>query len=330
MPDPHWLLIAVVVAALLFDFTNGWNDAANAVATVVSTRVLSPMAAVSLSAVLNIVGAFYSTAVAKTIGTEIVHPEMVTQLVVLAALVGGTAWNTAMTLLGLPISASHALLGGLIGAALVHGGVATLKISGLKLIFAAMLLSPAIGLTIGWLLMQFLRAGFAGAAPATVNSLFRRLQLLSAGWMSFSHGTNDAQKAMGIITLALFSGGYIPSVEVPKWVILVCALAMGAGTAFGGWKVIRTLGMRMLKLEPIHGFAAETGAALILTFTAGTGVPVSTTHTITGSILGVGASRGLSAVRWGIAGKILYAWLFTLPGAGIVAAGSYLVFRALA
>jgi len=329
MPDPQWMIVAVVAAALLFDFTNGWNDAANAVATVVSTRVLSPFAAVSFSAVFNVIGAFYSTAVARTIGSDIIDPQAATQLVVLAALVGGIAWNTAMTLMGLPISASHALVGGMVGAALVHGGAAALQMSGIRLILVAMILSPAIGMAFGYVFIWFLRLVFGGAPPALVNALFRRLQLVSAGWMSFSHGTNDAQKAMGIITLALFSGGYIDSVEVPGWVILSCALVMGLGTMVGGWRVIRTLGMRVLKMEPVHGFAAETGAALVLTFTAGSGIPVSTTHTITGSILGVGASRGFSAVRWGVAGRILYAWLFTLPGSGIVAALAYVVFRAL-
>lgn len=329
MPDVQWLLLAVIVAALVFDFTNGWNDSANAIATVVSTRVLSPLAAVTMSALLNIVGAFYSTAVAKTIGEDIINPDAVTQVVILAALLGGIVWNTSMTLAGLPISASHALVGGMIGAALVHGGVGALQIKGLQLIFLAMLLSPAVGLVFGWFLMLVLRAVFGGAVPAVVNSLFRRLQLVSVAWISFSHGTNDAQKAMGIITLALFSAGAIRTIDVPTWVVLACALVMGAGTALGGWKVVRTLGMRMLRLEPIHGFAAETGAAIILTFTAGTGIPVSTTHTITGSILGVGASRGLSAVRWGVAGKILYAWLFTLPGSGLVAAVSYWVLRGL-
>ncbi len=329
MPEAEWMILAVVAAALVFDFTNGWNDSANAVATVVSTRVLSPLAAVSFSATLNVIGAFYSTAVAKTIGSDILDPNVVTQQVVLAALVGGIAWNTAMTLAGLPISASHALLGGMVGAALVHGGSGTLQWAGIRLILIAMILSPAVGMVFGYLFIMALRLIFGGARPALVNALFRRLQLLSAGWMSFSHGTNDAQKAMGIITLALYSGGYIDSIEVPSWVIVACALAMGLGTMVGGWRVVRTLGMRMLHMEPVHGFAAETGAALVLTFTAGTGVPVSTTHTITGAILGVGASSGFNAVRWGIAGKIVYAWLFTLPGSGIVAALCYALLRAL-
>src|SRR5690606_23467605 len=232
----------------LFDFTNGWNDAANAVATVVSTRVLSPFAAVSFSAVFNVIGAFYSTAVARTIGSDIIDPQAATQLVVLAALVGGIAWNTAMTLMGLPISASHALVGGMVGAALVHGGAAALQMSGIRLILVAMILSPAIGMAFGYVFIWFLRLVFGGAPPALVNALFRRLQLVSAGWMSFPHGTHDAQKAMGIITLALFSGGYIVSVEVPGWVFLSCALVMGLGTMVGGWRVIRTLGMRVLKM----------------------------------------------------------------------------------
>src|SRR5690606_30997265 len=214
MPEAEWMILAVVAAALVFDFTNGWNDSANAVAPVASTRVLSPLAAVSFSATLNVIGAFYSTAVAKTIGSDILDPNVVTQQVVLAALVGGIAWNTAMTLAGLPISASHALLGGMVGAALVHGGSGALQWAGIP-----MILSPAVGMVFGYLFIMALRLIFGGARPALVNALFRRLQLLSAGWMSFSHGTNDAQKAMGIITLALYSGGYIDSIEVPSWVI---------------------------------------------------------------------------------------------------------------
>lgn len=319
MPEPGWLIFAVVVFALLFDFTNGWNDAANAVATVVSTRVLSPLAAVALSAVLNVVGAFAFTAVAKAIAKDIVDPKQTTQLLVLAALCGGIAWNTWMTFLGLPISASHALIGGMVGAGLAHGGLAVIKMAGMKKVLLAMLISPAVGFFVGWLLMKFLYRLAGDWHPAAVNRHFRWLQLISVSYMSFTHGTNDAQKVMGIVTLALVAGGYLPAAEVPAWVKISAALVMGLGTMVGGWKVIKTLGMRMLHLQPIHGFAAETGASMVLTATAHLGVPVSTTHTITGSILGVGASGRLSAVRWGIAGKILFAWLFTLPGSATIA-----------
>lgn len=323
MPEPAWLIAAVVVAALLFDFTNGWNDAANAIATVVSTRVLSPLAAVGLSAALNVVGAFYSTKVAKTIGKGIVDPDGVTQAVVLAAMLAGIVWNAAMTVLGLPISASHALIGGLVGAAVAHAGWNVVQASGIRLVLVAMLVSPLLGLVGGWTLSTLLRAVFGGASPALVNAWFSRLQVLSASWMSFAHGTNDAQKVMGIITLALYAGGYIPSIEVPRWVVVAAALAMGLGTLAGGWQVIRTLGMRLTHLRPVDGFAAETGAALVLMAMADRGVPVSTTHTITGSILGVGAAIRLRAVRWGIANKIVYAWVFTLPGTALMAALAY-------
>lgn len=329
MPEPEWLIIAVIISALVFDFTNGWNDSANAIATVVSTRVLSPRTAVTLAAALNIAGAFYSTKVAKTIGGSIVDPETVTQATILAALIGGIAWNTTMTLLGLPISASHALIGGLIGAAVAQGGVGILQMHGITLIFEAMLASPFFGLLAGFILMFILLRVFGGLSPTMANRVFRRLQLVSVSFMAFTHGTNDAQKAMGIITLSLVAGGHLQTLEVPWWVVLISALAMGMGTWVGGWNVIKTLGVRMLRLEPIHGFAAETAAAAVLTIMARAGVPVSTTHTITASILGVGASRRLSAVRWGVAGKILYAWIFTLPGAGVVSYLSSLLLRAL-
>ncbi len=325
MSEPGWIIILVVVLAVVFDFTNGWNDAANAIATVVSTRVLSPLQAVALAGILNVVGAFYSTAVAKTIGKGIVDPTAVTQLTVAAALVGGIFWNGWMTLIGMP-SASHALIGGIMGAAIAHGGVGILNFTGLKPIFAAMLISPALGLVLGLLFMSGLGWSFFRASPGWANPMFRKLQVVSVSFMAFSHGTGDAQKVMGVITLALVSGGYLTTLEVPWWVILVAALAMGLGTAVGGWKVVKTLGLKMLKLQPVHGFAAETTAGLIITGAANLGVPVSTTHTITTSIMGVGAAQRLSAVRWGVSLKILYAWLFTLPGAGLAA---YIAYQAL-
>lgn len=325
MSEPGWIIILVVVLAVTFDFTNGWNDAANAIATVVSTRVLTPLQAVLLAGVLNIAGAFYSTAVAKTIGTGIVDPTAITQLTVAAALVGGIVWNGWMTLIGMPISASHALIGGVMGAAIAHGGVGILNFDGLKPIFAAMVLSPALGLVLGLLFMTGLSWAFFRASPAWANPLFRKLQVVSVSFMAFSHGTGDAQKVMGVITLALVSGGYLSTMDVPWWVILIAALAMGLGTVVGGWKVIKTLGLKMLKLQPVHGFAAETTAAMIIIGASDMGVPVSTTHTITTSIMGVGAAKRLSAVRWGVSLKILYAWLFTLPGAALVAYTAYYV-----
>lgn len=325
--EPSWFIFLVVALALIFDFTNGWNDSANAIATVVSTRVLRPLHAVLYAASLNIAGAFFSTAVAKTIGKGIVAPELITQTVVCAALVGGISWNTITTLMGLPISASHALIGGVMGAGIAHGGVKVLNISTLKLIFKAMLISPLLGFILGFLIMIPIIRLFFKVSKGTSNRIFKKLQLISAGVMSFSHGTSDAQKVMGVITLALVSGGYLDTLEVPTWVVLSSALVMGLGTAIGGWNVIKTLGARMIKIEPVHGFAAETIASIILLMTARVGIPVSTTHTITGSILGVGASRRLSAVRWGVSKKILYAWIITLPG---TAAVSFLTYKLIA
>lgn len=323
MNEPGWIIILVVVLAVVFDFTNGWNDAANAIATVVSTRVLTPIQAVLLAGALNVAGAFYSTAVAKTIGKGIVDPTAITQLTVAAALVGGIVWNGWMTLIGMPISASHALIGGVMGAAIAHGGVGILNYEGLKPIFAAMVLSPALGIVLGLLFMVGLSWLFCRASPAWANPLFRKLQVVSVSFMAFAHGTGDAQKVMGVITLALVSGGYLSTMEVPWWVILIAGLAMGLGTSVGGWKVIKTLGLKMLKLQPVHGFAAETTAAMIVIGASDMGVPVSTTHTLTTSIMGVGAAQRLSAVRWGLSLKILYAWLFTLPGAALVAYMAY-------
>lgn len=323
---PDWVIWVVVIFALVFDFTNGWNDAANSIATVVSTRVLSPLKAVLLAAALNVVGAFYSDAVAKTIGGGLVDPTQVNQLVILATLAAGIAWNVVMTLAGLPISASHALIGGLIGAALAKGGWAIIKLGGIQTVLLAMLLSPVLGGLIGFLFMQVINFLMRNQAPAAVTSWFKRLQLLSVAFVSFSHGSGDAQKVMGIITLALFSGGYIPDLSVPSWVVMAAATAMGLGTMIGGWGVIKTLGMKMLRLQPVHGFAAETAAATFLTFAASVGIPVSSTHTITGSIIGVGMAKRAGAVRWGIASKIIYAWVFTLPGCALVA---WLVYKGL-
>jgi PiT family inorganic phosphate transporter len=309
----HETILIIVVLAIFFDVSNGWNDSANAIATVVSTRVLSPFKAVILAACMNILGAFVSTAVAKTIGEGVVNPAAVTHLVVVAALLTAFLWNAALTRLGMPISCSHALIGALMGSSVAYGGVAILNFAGLKMIFLSLLLSPAIGVLLGYLVMKLLLKFFGAYSPGTLNRTFGRLQLISSAFMAFSHGSNDAQKAMGIITLALVSDGVLSSMKVPFWVILTCASAMGLGTAMGGWRVIKTLGVNMLKLEPIHGFAAETTAAATILVSTHFGLPVSTTHVIATSIMGVGATKRFSAVRWGLAGKIVMAWIFTLP-----------------
>lgn len=325
MPDLTGMLLVVVVLALLFDFSNGWHDSANAIATVVSTRVVSPLVAVMAAGVLNVAGAFMSTAVAKMVGSGIVNPDFVTQEMVAAALAGAILWNLFTLLLGLPTSSSHALIGGLVGAAVTHGGWAMVKWSGLRPVMEAMVLAPFFGFAIGFSLMVLISWVCFRVIRSVATRLFKRLQLVSACFMAFSHGANDAQKAMGIITLALLSAGQIPSGEVPGWVIGACAVAMGLGTAVGGWQIVRTLGMGIVKLEPVHGFAAETGAAAVLLVTAHIGLPVSTTHTITTSVMGVGAIKRLSAVRWGVTTRILYAWIFTLPGAALLASLIYLL-----
>ena len=326
MLDLSPMLIFVVFLALLFDFSNGWHDSANAIATVVSTRVLSPLAAVLLAGLLNVAGAFMSTAVAKMVGAGIVSPALVTQGMVASALAGAILWNLFTLALGLPTSSSHALIGGLVGAGVAHGGWAIVNLGGLRSILEAMIISPLLGFLIGTVLMVLVSRLFFRTPRPLALRLFGRLQLVSAGFMAFSHGANDAQKAMGIITLALLSAGHLTTPEVPTWVIVACALAMGLGTAVGGWKIVRTLGMRILKLEPVHGFAAETAAAAVLLATAHIGLPVSTTHTITSAVIGVGVVKQFSAVRWGVTGRIVYAWVFTLPGAAALAALIYVLF----
>jgi PiT family inorganic phosphate transporter len=251
--------------------------------------------------------------VAKTIGEGVVSPDAISHTVVIAALLTAFLWNAILTKMGMPISCSHALIGALMGASVAYGGVDILNFAGLKTIFLSLLISPAIGVLLGYLTMKLLLRFFGSHSPGTLNKTFGRLQLISSAFMAFSHGSNDAQKAMGIITLALVSDGLLSSLEVPFWVILTCATAMGLGTAMGGWRVIKTLGVSMLKLEPIHGFAAETTAALTIFVSSHYGLPVSTTHVIATSIMGVGATKRFSAVRWGLAGKIVMAWIFTLP-----------------
>ena len=325
MPELTGMLLVVVVLVLLFDFSNGWHDSANAIATVVSTRVLSPFMAVMAAGLLNIAGAFMSTAVAKMVGSGIVNPALVSLEMVAAALAGAILWNLFTLLLGLPTSSSHALIGALIGAAVTHGGWTMVKWSGLRPVMEAMVLAPFFGFAIGLSLMVLISWACFRVTRSVATRLFKKLQLVSACFMAFSHGANDAQKAMGIITLALLSAGQIPSGEVPGWVIGACAVAMGLGTAAGGWRIVRTLGMGIVKLEPVHGFAAEAASSAVLLVTAHIGLPVSTTHTITTSVVGVGASKRLSAVRWGVTTKIVYAWIFTLPGSALLASLIYLI-----
>jgi inorganic phosphate transporter, PiT family len=266
-----------------------------------------------------VAGAFMSTAVAKMVGSGIIDPASVNDVVIVSALGGAIIWNFMTLNLGLPSSSSHALIGGMVGAGYIHGGFEVLEVAGLLKVLEAMITSPLLGFLMAFLIMVGVSWIFFRTPRGKAMKFFRRLQLLSAGFMALSHGANDAQKAMGIITLALLSAGHIPSADVPNWVIISCAMSMGLGTALGGWKIIRTLGMRIAKLDPVHGFAAETGAAAVLMATAHIGLPVSTTHTITSSVMGVGAVNRLSAVRWGVTKRIAYAWVFTLPGAGLLA-----------
>jgi len=325
--DPFVLIVIVVAAALLFDFANGWNDSANAIATVVSTRVLSPFKAVLLAGVLNFIGALLWTNVAKTIGGGLVEPGMVTQTVVLAAMLSAFVWVAVMTLAGLPISGSHSLIGAIVGTALFSHGWDVVQMGGLKKVFWALLISPIAGLVLGFAIMAIIMHIFKRTPASMVNRLFGKLQLVSVSFMALSHGTNDAQKVMGVITIALFSGGYIATIDVPLWVKIACAVTMGVGTMAGGWRVIKTMGMKLSKIQPVHGFAAETAASIVLIGAAHLGAPVSTTHTITSSIMGVGATKRLSAVKWGIGMKIIYAWIFTLPACGILGGVIYYILK---
>ena len=322
-------LVAVVAVALFFDFTNGFHDTANSIATSVSTRALSPRAAVISAAVLNVAGAFVSLEVAATIAKGIVVPEAITLDVVLAGLVGAITWNLITWYLGLPSSSSHALIGGILGSGVSAAGFDVVKWGGLReKVLIPSLIAPFAGLLIAAALMVSLTWLIRRRSPGTINRVFRRLQLVSGGFVAFTHGTNDAQKTMGIIALALVAGGHLsPNADPPFWVIVSAALAMGAGTYAGGWRIIKTLGTRIAKLDPPQGFAAQTACASILWTTAHYGFPVSTTHTISGSVMGAGASRRLSAVRWGVAGSIVIAWIMTIPCAAAVGALMELVTR---
>jgi PiT family inorganic phosphate transporter len=327
-------LIVTILIALSFDFTNGFHDTANAVATSVSTRVLPPAVAIIMAAVLNFLGAFISTSVAKTIGTDVAQPAALTPTAVMAALLAAIGWNLVTWYYGLPSSSSHALIGGLIGAAVIasplHFGA--LKGGGILVIVLSLIISPVIGLIVAYIIGVALLWIFRRQTPHHVTEISRWLQRLSAAFVAFSHGSNDAQKTMGVITAAVLayegtstSGNF----HVPAWVILASATAMGLGTSFGGWRIIRTLGMRVVKLRPIDGFAAETAAASVILSASHLGLPVSTTHVIAGSVMGVGARQRLSAVRWGVAGNMATAWLITGPITAVLGALICLVLRAL-
>ncbi|MEZ5125137.1 MAG: anion permease [Thermoleophilia bacterium] len=320
------LLVTIVVIALLFDYTNGFHDTANAIATSVSTRALSPRIAVLMAASLNLVGALLWDGVAKTVGEGLVNTDLVTLPLVLSALIGAVVWNFVTWGFGIPSSSSHALFGGIIGAMIASAGVSGVLWGGVaEKVILPMILSPVLGLVAAWLLMTGLTWLVHKWPPAPVNRWFRVLQPISAGFMAFSHGANDAQKTMGIIALALFASGQVTEFHVPLWVKLACAITMALGTYSGGWRIIHTLGSKVIKLDPIHGFAAETSAASIIQLATHFHIPVSTTHTITSCIMGVGATQRLSAVRWGVASNIVMAWLVTLPASGLVAAVTYLI-----
>jgi inorganic phosphate transporter, PiT family len=323
-------LVAVVAIALFFDFTNGFHDTANSIATSVSTRALSPRLAVLSAAILNFAGAFVSLKVAATVAKGIVDPEAITLKIVLAGLVGAITWNLITWYLGLPSSSSHALIGGIIGSSVAAAGLDVVQWHGLyEKVLIPSLAAPFLGIVGAASIMLVLLWIIRRRQPGIVNRVFRRLQLVSGGFVAFTHGTNDAQKTMGIIALALVASGHLDPdhFDVPLWVIASAATAMGLGTYAGGWRIIRTLGQRVAKLDPPQGFAAQTACASILWTTAHYGFPVSTTHTISGSVLGAGATRRISAVRWGVAGNILLAWVMTIPCAAIVGAGMEVLTR---
>ncbi|HYL09613.1 MAG TPA: inorganic phosphate transporter [Candidatus Acidoferrales bacterium] len=318
------LLALIVFTTLAFEFTNGWHDAASSIATVVSTRVMRPLWAVSWAAFWNFIAALtFGTAVANTMGKGLVHLELVNQHVLLAGLCGAIIWNYATIRLGLPASSSHALMGGYGGAAVAAAGFRAIIVSGWIKPVIFIFVAPVIGLFSGLVFSVVTIWLVRHQSPHRVDRWFRRLQLISAATFSFGHGTSDAQKGMGIITAALVAGGLLPTYTVPIWVIICCHLAIAGGTMAGGWRVVKTMGQRITKLQPFGGFSAESAAALTLIATAHAGIPVSSTHVITGAISGVGASRRLTAVRWGVTRRIVWAWVLTIPGAGGIGAGIY-------
>lgn len=325
MPDTS-LIILVVVLALTFDFINGFHDTANAIATCVSTRAIRPGVAIIGTAVLNFLGAMISTGVAKTIGGDIVtSASMINEVIIVAGLIGAIIWNLLTWWFGMPSSSSHALIGGIIGAVIVSVGVSALNGWGILKIVLSLVISPVAAMAIGYILMKIVFAICHSFKPARVNLTANRLQVLSAALMAFSHGSNDAQKSMGIITLALLSGGFIGSLEVPDIVKLLCAAAMAAGTSVGGWKIIRTVGGKIFKMHPIHGFAADLNSSLVIFSATMLHLPVSTTHVVSGSIMGVGSAERVKAVHWDVARQMVTAWVMTIPCTALMGAISYLI-----
>lgn len=321
------LLVLVVIFSLSFDYINGFHDTANAVATVIATRVLPPKTAIILSGILNFSGALIATHVASTIAKGVIDPKLASEQIILAAVLGAITWNLITWFYGIPSSSSHALIGGLIGAGIAKAGISIVLWGDiLRKVLLPLVLSPVAGFVIGLVLMTVITFFFAQSNPARVSTPFKRLQLVSSAAMSFSHGQNDGQKTMGIITLALFTHKMIPTNDVPLWVKLACATVMGLGTASGGLRIIHTVGQKIIRLEPVQGFAAETTGAAVIMTASFLGMPVSTTHVISGSIFGVGAARRLSAVRWQVAINMVSAWVLTIPAAATVAAAFFFVF----
>lgn len=314
------LAIGAILVALFFDFVNGFHDAANSIATVIGTRVLRPLYAVSLAAVANFVGPFvFGVAVATTIGKGIINPDFVTIHIIIGALIGAIVWDLVTWIFGLPSSSSHALVGGVLGAGIGGAGMQAVILGGLEKVVIGIIVSPIVGLTTAFLLATLLITIFAKRRPATVNSVFGKLQLVSSTYFSLTHGANDGQKTMGIIALILLTEGMITSFEIPFYVILIAALAISLGTFFGGWRIVKTMAVKITQLKPYQGFAAETGGASILAVLAWFGIPASTTHAISGAIMGAGAVKRVSAVRWGIGKRIVWAWMITIPASAAIA-----------
>lgn len=321
-----WVVVMLVVMAIAFDFMNGFHDAANSIATVVSTGVLKPQQAVVFAAFFNFIAIFiFHLSVAKTIGRGIVEPGVVDAHVVFGALAGAIAWNVITWYYGIPSSSSHALIGGIVGAVIAKSGTGALIGAGIWKTVAFIFVSPLLGFVLGSLLMVIVAHLFQGVSPLRIDRIFRRGQLVSAALYSLGHGGNDAQKTIGIIWMLLVASGYAAASDAspPWWVIWSCYIAIGLGTMFGGWRIVKTMGQKITRLKPVGGFCAETGGALTLFLATGLGIPVSTTHTITGAIVGVGSTRRMSAVRWGVAGNIVWAWIFTIPAAALMAALAY-------
>lgn len=327
MLEPAFVMLCLVIlASLLFDYINGFHDTANAIATCVSTRAISVRGAIIMAAVLNFAGAMISTKVAGTIGKGIVDGSNVTQMVVLAGVIGAIVWDLVTWYYGLPSSSSHAIIGGIIGSVFAHAGLSALKWAGLQKIILALLISPILGTIFGFIFMLIIYRVFGNKSPSVLNKNFRRLQVVSAAFMAFSHGTADAQKSMGVITLALVSYGTLKTFAVPWEVMVACATAMAFGTAAGGWRIIKTVGHDFVKLQPVHGFCVETASAGVILGASAFGMPTSTTHVITSTILGVGLSKRLNAVNWNVAKRILIAWILTIPASALVA---YLTYQVL-